>query len=124
MPEGYIPKCPEIISTDIIEVEPQDTLSVLSEIINISETTNIKIEPVFEALLPLFRQLGKEEAVGGLEEENEKLRLQLDQANQFVLNINNLLTEFEKLPSLKKIGNLENFCGDLKKIVSGVNGED
>jgi hypothetical protein len=111
---------------DTIEMEQQDSLSVLSEIINLSEQTGVRVEPLFEALLPLFRGLvanNKEDLQKRydiLADELVMFKREREETEKHVESINIIFSEFMKLPSLKKIGNLEQFCYDVKAILEKI----
>lgn len=120
---------------NVISVIPEsnesksDIMTVLSGIIEMSEKAEVNLEPILEALLPLFKAAVKSDDNAKIETlefelsltktKCENLTKEVMAMKKHVVKLDNYLDDFLHLPSLKKIGNLEDFTNHLKILVDG-----
>jgi hypothetical protein len=134
LPDKIVSENPTIQST-----QPEDnTLETISQLVELGESTNIDLTPILTALLPLFKAATKSEDSSIFDQEMERLsnenkelydmlqeeekktsdiKTELEEMRQHVEALDGYLDEFLKLPSLKKLGKLEDFTYNLKILV-------
>lgn len=101
------------IDVEPIKNDPEDIVQVVGKIVRLGQEAKIDVEAVLRSLVPLFEAAvskDKDEQIKALEGQLQELKEQYSK-------VNDRISEFLRLPSLKKFADLEDFTHDIKYMV-------